>query len=312
MNHKDPYDILGVARNAAPDEIKRTYRRLAKQYHPDRNPGNKDAEKKFKEVQAAYEVLGDPQRRAQYDQFGAGGPRPDFHSWTTPDAPSFEGFDFDFGATGDLSSIFEQFFRRPAPRGRSRRATQAPASRGADLEHTVDLSFEEAVRGTSREIRLAASGREANSERIAFRIPAGVTDGQRIRVKGKGHEGPGGRGDLMIRCRVIPHPYFRRDGDDILLDLPLSLAEACRGAKIEIPTLDGITRLTVPPGTSGGTRLRLRGKGVRGQRSATPGDMYVITRVVVPKELSPHAAKLMDELADELKQTPREKLGWPR
>ncbi len=312
MNHKDPYDILGVSRSASQDEIKRTYRRLAKQHHPDRNPGNKQAETRFKEVQAAYEVLGDPQRRAQYDRFGAGGPRPDFQSWTTAGTSPFEGFDFNFGSAGDLSSIFEQFFRRPAARARSRRAaSRQPPPRGADLEHTVLLSFEEAARGTSREIRLTASGPKANTERIEFRIPAGVADDQRIRVKGKGHDGPGGRGDLMIRCRVEPHRYFRRDGNDILLDLPLSLTEAVRGAKIEIPTLDGVTRVTVPPGTSGGTKLRLRGKGIHAQRSATPGDLYVITRVVVPKELSARADKLLDELADELKQHPREGLGWP-
>ena len=311
MNHKDPYDILGVSRDASQDEVKRTYRRLAKRYHPDRNPGNKDAETKFKEVQAAYEVLGDPTRRAQYDQFGAGGPRPDFHRWTAGGAPPFEGFDFDFGSAGDLSSIFEQFFRRPGRGGRARRASRRPAPRGADLEHTIEVSFDEAARGTSREIRLAAGGSTGGSERIEFRIPAGVANDQRIRVRGKGHEGPGGRGDLMIRCRVRPHPYFRRDGNDILLDLPLSVAEAARGAKIDIPTLDGVTRVTVPPSTSGGTKLRLRGKGIRAQHSTVPGDMYVITRIVVPKETSARAAELLDELADELKQRPREGLGWP-
>jgi curved DNA-binding protein len=312
MDHKDPYEILGVPRSASPDEIKRTYRRLAKQHHPDRNPGNKQAESRFKEVQAAYEVLGDPERRAQYDRFGAGGPRPDFQSWTTAGTSPFEGFDFDFGSAGDLSSIFEQFFRRPAAGGRARRAAaRRPPPRGADLEHTIQLTFEEAVRGTSREIRLTGSGPKAGTERIEVHIPAGVADDQRIRVSGKGHEGPGGRGDLMIRCRVMPHRHFRRDGNDILLDLPLSLAEAVRGAKIEIPTLDGVTRVTVPPGTSGGTKLRLRGKGIHAQRSTTPGDMYVITRVVVPKELSAQAGKLLDELANELKQHPREGLGWP-
>jgi curved DNA-binding protein len=312
MSQKDPYDILGVSRNASQDEIKRAYRRLAKQYHPDRNPGNKNAETQFKEVQAAYEVLGDPKRRAQYDQFGAGGPRPDFQTWTTGGVSPFEGFDFDFASAGDLSSVFEQFFRRSDRGARARRTSRRPAPRGADLDYAVDLSFEEAARGTLREIRLASTSAKAGSERIEFRVPAGVADGQRIRVKGKGHEGPGGRGDLMILCRVKPHLYFRRDGNDILLDLPLSLTEAVRGAKIEIPTLDGITRVTVPPGTSGGTKLRLRGTGIRGQHSPTPGDMYVITRIAVPKDLSPRAAELLDQLADELKQRPRDKLGWPQ
>lgn len=312
MNHKDPYKILGVSRSSSRDEIKRTYRRLAKKYHPDRNPDNKDAETKFKEVQAAYEVLGDPKRRAQYDQFGSGGPRPDFQAWTSGGASPFEGIQFDFGDSGDLSSIFEQFFHRPGSRQRSRRASRRPLSRGANLEHTVELSFEEATRGTSREIRLSTGGPEGKTERIEFHIPAGVADNQRIRVKGKGHEGPGGRGDLMIHCRVKPHPYFRRDGNDILLDLPLSLVEAIRGAKIEIPTLDGITRVTVPSGTSGGTKLRLRGKGIQAQRGSKSGDMYVVTSVVVPKKITPGVSELLDALADELNQNPRQGLGWPQ
>ncbi|MHC4091926.1 MAG: DnaJ domain-containing protein, partial [Planctomycetota bacterium] len=207
MKQKDPYEILGVSRTAAPPEIKRAYRRLAKESHPDRNPGNKAAETRFKEVQAAYEVLGDPERRQQYDRFGAGGPPPDFQTWTTGGPSPFEGVQFDFGG-GDLSSIFEQFFRRPGTRGRSRRAAGRPRPRGADLEHTIDLGFDEAVRGTSREIRLQAAGSNAHTQRIEVRIPAGVADNQRVRVKGKGHEGPGGSGDLMIRCRVRPHPYF--------------------------------------------------------------------------------------------------------
>ncbi len=311
MDHKDPYEILGVPRNASQDEVKRAYRRLAKELHPDRNPGNKAAEAKFKEVQAAYEVLGDPQRRAQYDRFGAGGPTPDFQTWTTGGPSPFEGVDFDFGSIGDLSSIFEQFFRRPGARGRTRRSSQRPAPRGADIEHTIDLSFEEAVRGTSRQIKLSASGGSALSERIEFRVPAGVADGQRVRVKGKGHEGPGGRGDLMIRCRIGPHPFFRRSQNDILLDLPLTVSEAVLGAKIDIPTLDGLTRVTVPPGTSSGTKLRLRGKGVRDQRSGVTGDLYAVTRVVVPKEVSSRGRELLDELTGELNQHPRAGLGWP-
>lgn len=308
MEQKDPYKILGVSRTSSQDEIKRAYRRLAKESHPDRNPGNKAAEARFKEVQAAYEVLGDPERRAQYDRFGAGGPPPDFQTWTTGGAPPFEGVEFDFG--GDLSSIFEQFFRRPGARG-ARRTTRRPRARGADLEHTVDLTFEEAVRGTTRQIRLQAGGPDGRSERIEFRIPAGVADNQRIRVKGKGHAGPGGPGDLMIRCRVHPHRYFRRDGNDILLDLPLSLAEAIGGAKIDIPTLDGITTISVPPGTSGGKKLRLRGKGIATQGGAVQGDMYAVTRLVVPGELSSRARELLGQLADELKQKPRAGLGWP-
>lgn len=311
MEQKDPYEILGVSRTASQDEIKRAYRRLAKQLHPDRNPGDKNAEGEFKKVQAAYEVLGDPERRAQYDRFGAGGPTPDFHTWTTAGPSPFDEVSFDFSSLGDLSSIFEQFFRRPGARGRARRASRRPAPRGADIEHIIDLPFEEAVRGTSRTIRLEASGSGARAENIEFRVPAGVADGQRIRIKGKGQDGPGGRGDLMIRCRLQPHPFFRREGNDILLDLPLSLTEAMLGAKVEIPTLDGPTRLTVPPGTSNGVKLRLRGKGIRDQRRGAVGDMYAVTRVVIPKELSPRARELFEQLARELNQDPRANVNWP-
>jgi DnaJ-class molecular chaperone len=313
MNEKDPYEILGVSRTATQDEIKRAYRRLAKQLHPDRNPGDKTAERKFKEVQAAYEVLGDAERRAQYDRFGAGGPMPDFQTWSAGGPTPFEGVEFDFGDLGDLSSIFEQFFRRPRGRGRrrSRAAAQQPAVRGPDIEHVVDLAFEEAARGARRQIMLQSTVTNAPPERIEFRIPPGVTDNQRVRIAGKGRSGPGGRGDLMIRCRVHPHPYFRRDGYDVLLDLPLSVAEATLGAKIEIPTLDGITRLTVPPGTPSGVKLRLRGKGIHNQRDGTTGDMYAITRVMVPRELSPRARELIEQLDHELDQQPRAGLGWP-
>ena len=312
MNHKDPYEILGVPRNASPDEIKRAYRRHAKELHPDRNPGNKTAEEKFKEVQAAYEVLGDAERRAQYDRFGAGGPTPDFHGWAQAGPSPFEGvnFDFDFGTADDLRSVFEQFFRRPGARRRTRRSAPRVPQRGADLEHTIELSFEEAVRGTRREIQLRTGGPKTRAERIEFRVPAGVTDKQRIRIKGKGQEGRDGRGDLMIQCRVRAHQYFRREGNDILLDLPLSLAEATLGAKVEIPTLDGVTRVTVPPGTSGGMKLRLRGKGIRTERSAAAGDMYVVARVMVTKEVSPGARELIEQLAQELNQDPRAGLGW--
>ena len=309
MNQKNPYEILGVPREASQEEIKRVYRQRAKELHPDRNPGNKSAEQQFKEVQAAYEVLGDPERRAQYDRFGAGGPRPDFANWTTGAGSPFQGVGFDFDSIGDLSSIFEQFFQRPRARPRGRRARRAAPSRGADIEHTIELTFEEAARGTTREVRLQAAGPNAHSERIEFRVPAGVADDQRIRVRGRGQEGRGGRGDLMIRCRIRPHPYFRREGNDILLDLPLTFTEAARGAKIDIPTLDGATRLTIPPGTSSGARLRLRGKGIQPPDGAA-GDQIVDVQVVAPKSLNETQQRILEQLRDALDQDPREQVRW--
>ena len=313
MNRKDPYKILGVSRTASQDQIKRAYRRLAKEHHPDRNPGDQGAEQRFKEVQAAYEVLGDAQRRTQYDRFGAGGPTPEFHTWSTSRGTPFADTDFDFSSLGDLTGIFEQFFSSGSgARGRRRRTASRPRPRGVDIEHAVELSFEEAAGETVREVMLTArGGRAARPERIEFRVPAGVADGQRIRVKGKGQDGPGGRGDLMILCRIRPHPYFRRDGLNVLLDLPLTIREGALGAKVDIPTLDGITRVTVPAGTSGGTKLRLREKGIRDQRTGKTGDMLVAVRIQLPKSMSPKAHKLLDELESELDLRPRADLGWP-
>jgi len=316
MSSKDPYQILGVSRSADADEIKRAYRRLAKQHHPDRNPGNPQAADRFKEVQAAYEVLGDPQRRQQFDQFGAGGPRPDFHHWnshtTQRHAPDTGGFDF--GNLGDLSSIFEQFFSGARMRGQGRgrgrstvSATQA-APPGADLEHHVQVSFEEALHGTTREVVLSAP--EGGSERISFRVPAGVSNGQRIRVRGKGHQGPGGRGDLMITCTVAPHRFFRREGSHLYLDVPLTITEAALGTKISVPTLSGSATVSIPPGTASGAKLRLRGHGVPAKNGASSGDLYVVVKIQPPKDLSPKARELLAALQTELTEQPRATLGW--
>lgn len=315
MARKDPYEILGLARSASQDEIKSAYRKLAKQFHPDRNPGDPSAETRFKEVQAAYEVLGDAQRRAQYDRFGAGGEAPNFRSWGNangggPRPGHYQDVQFDEGSFGDLSSIFEQFFSRGATRSRRSRGAPQPAqSRGQDLEHDLTISFEESLAGTTREIRIDTG--EQRPERIEFRVPAGVEDRQRIRLKGKGQPGLGGRGDLLIRVHVMPHAHFRRDGLNILLDLPLSITEAALGAKVQIPTLDGATRLTVPPGSSTGTKLRLRGKGIRDPRSGESGDLLAVVRVHVPRELSSKARELLEQLQQEIKDDPRAALEWP-
>lgn len=291
MRTKDPYEILGVPRNASQEEIKRAYRRLAKENHPDRNPGNPQAGERFKEVQAAYEVLGDAGRREQFDRFGAGGPPPDFRAWDSVQGGPAGDAGFDFG---DLNSIFEQFFSQSrAGRSPRRRAPARPPARGADLEYEVEITFEESLRGTTRELRLALG---PETERIQFRIPRGVADGQRIRLAGRGHPGPGGRGDLIIHVRVHEHPLFRREGLDLLLDLPLRLSEAALGAKIEIPTLDGPTRLTIPPGTASHTRLRLRGKGVHDERSGRTGDLYVIARIVPPRRVTDEQRTLLERL----------------
>lgn len=315
MQHKDPYDILGVARSASADEIKKAYRRLAKQHHPDRNPGNAAAEKRFKEVQAAYEVLSDPDKRAQYDRFGAGGPAPDFQNWGGPQRHGGQNVHVDIGDLGDLNSIFEQFFSRAGVGGRGgsrarngRRGVAVEEPPGQDLETVVDISFEEAARGCTRQLAL---GGGAATERIEVRIPRGIADGQKVRVRGRGQPGYGGRGDLIITVRVHAHPFFRREGQDIVLEVPLTFAEAALGAKVDIPTLDGSARITIPPGTSSGTRLRIRGKGLHDDRSGVVGDLYAQIRIETPRDLPPRAQELLRELDAEVAQDPRRKLNWP-
>lgn len=303
MPQRDPYDILGVSRNADADEVKRAYRRLAKRYHPDRNPGDKQAAERFKEVQAAYEVLGDPKRRAEYDRFGAGGPRPDFEQWRREGVHSAPGVHFDFGDLGDLSSIFEQFFSRAGAAGVGAaggrvRAQPRPARRGANIEHAVEISLEEAARGARRQIVL--QNETGESERIEFRIPAGVRDGQKIRIAQKGQHGPAGRGDLFITARIRPHPRFRREGLDLYVDVQVPFYEAALGGRVEVPTLSGASVVTVPAGTSGGAKLRLREQGLRDERQKRTGDLYAVVRLSVPRQLSPRARELMQELAAEL------------
>lgn len=306
---KDPYEILGVSRTATPEEIKRAYRRLAKQHHPDHNPQNAAAAgERFKQIQAAYEVLGDPERRAQYDRFGAGGPAPDVRTWAQDGAHAgAEGMPFNFDSFGDLSSIFEQFFSRGSTSFRSGRRSTV---RGADLEHTIEITLEEALRGTVRDVALSTGHAGSEPEHIRFKVPAGVTDGQRIRVRGKGQDGPSGRGDLLIRCRILPHAYLRREGHDLYLDLPLTFTEAALGTQIEIPTLAGRSVLKVPPGTSSGTRLRLRGAGVRDPHSGRTGDLYAVVKIHAPKALTERARELLHALEKELSERPREGPHW--
>lgn len=310
-HHEDPYELLGVSRTASADEIKRAYRRLAKDFHPDRNPGDKAAEQRFKKVQAAYEVLSDPERRAQYDQFGAGGPPPEFRNWSSGSSHSpFGDVSFNVGSMGDLTSIFEQFFSR-GPRGASgRRRAARPRSADLDVEQEVTFSFDEAAHGATRELLIHSPDGNGRGEHVQFKAPAGVSDGQRIRLRGKGAPSPQGRGDLLIRVRIAPHPYFRREGLDVLMDLPLTVHEAVLGAKVAIPTLSGPAELTIPSGASSGAKLRLRGKGIHDERRGVVGDMYAVIKIVLPKQLSIETKERLKELTELGDFNPRADLGW--
>ncbi len=326
MAKRDYYDVLGVSRGATDAEIKRAYRRLAKQYHPDRNKGSPDAEAKFKEVQEAYDFLSDPEKRTQYDQFGhvgpgsfnqGGGAHPGGSrtwTWSGGGDQSFDFGDlmdmFDFGAVGGArgsraGSPFGQFFSRKADSSQ-RAGTAAPPP--SDVEHEIPLTFEEAVRGTTLELRLEGKGRGA--ERISVRVPPGVHDGQRIRVRGKGRPGTSGRAasDLYVVCRVQPHTYFMRYDQDIYLNVPVTIMEATLGAKVDLPTIDGTRTVTIPPGTASGTRLRLAGLGVPDPKGGNRGNQYVVIKIVPPKRLTEEQRKLVEKLAQSGVESPRDGL----
>ncbi len=335
----DYYRVLGVERSADAAEIKKAYRKLARKFHPDVNPDNPDAEKKFKEIQEAYSILSDADKRKQFDTFGhvEGGGDPGFDpfrragsSWQ--DAGGFR-VDFGQGGTGaggfqDLGDLFGDLFggRRSARTGRR-------PQKGADQELEVEIAFADAVRGTSvtipvqRQIRCSECGGQGNTggrvcprchgsgvlvstERLRVKIPEGVADGQRVRVSGKGAEGRegGGPGDLFVRARVRGHRFFKREGDDIHTTVPVTFAEAYRGAEIEVGTVHGPVRAKVPPGTNSGKTFRLRGKGVRNTKTRAFGDHLYTVQIVVPKVMSPAGEKTAREVADLYQNNPRAEL----
>jgi curved DNA-binding protein len=305
MRPKDYYQILEVGRNATEKDIKKAYRRLARKYHPDVNPGNKEAEHKFKEISEAYEVLSDKDKRAQYDQFGhlgdnwrrarQGGPGPGGFTYQTVDFdPTAEQAGF-----GDL---FEMFFGAGPGRTRGR----APAAmRGEDLRQEVDITLEEAAQGTQRSI--VVTTREGRQKRLDVKIPPGVRDGSKIRVAGEGAPGMAGGppGDLYVIPRIRPHRQFERKGDDLHMEVPIPYTEAALGAQIEVPTLWGKVTVTVPPGSSGGRILRLGELGMPRLRGSGRGDLFVKLRLTVPKALKGEERGLLERLQQLHRENPR-------
>ncbi len=317
-NGTDHYKALGVSRSASADEIKRAYRRLAKKYHPDRNPGDLTAASKFKEVQRAYEVLSDQDKRAQYDQFGEAGvgqwstdPRGQkVYQWGTGSTiriDEVEDLLSAFGGSGH-ANVFDQLFGG----GGRKRQTRTP-QRGADVEQPVSLSLERAASGTTVTVRCPtqASGK---AQTLEVKIPAGVADGQKIRLKGRGRPGKQGGppGDLLLNCSIQPHPYFSRMGSDLHVEVPVSLHEAALGARIEVPSLDGLTTVTLPPGTPSGTKLRLAGRGFIKRGGDGRGDQYVLIRIVPPSNLSEEQKQLLQRLKDDMNDNPRRQCPWWR
>jgi molecular chaperone DnaJ len=353
------YEILGVAKGASADEIKKAYRKLARQYHPDKNPGDKKAEERFKEVQAAYDVLSDPEKRKAYDDYGSPDGRVRF-------GPGGQGVTFDFGEFGDLSDLLGGLFG-----GRGRGARQERGRRGTDAEVEVSLSFEDSLKGVETTLPVSlesschacggsgarpgtapttcpqcggrgvvsesqglfalsspcprcrgngaviedpcptcrGSGRERRTRRFKVKIPAGVKDGTRIRLRGKGEAGFGGgpAGDLYVVTRVEPSQLYRRRSDaDLEIDVPVTFAEAALGATVEVPTPDGPVSLKVPSGTEDGKLLRIRGRGAPRLKGSGRGDLIARVHLTVPKKLSKAEKEAIEKLQQVSREDPRE------
>jgi len=320
MMDDDYYKILGLNRNASEAEIQSAYRMLARKYHPDVNQDDKTAKQKFQQIQKAYDVLKNPKKREMYDRYGSafesmGEGGPGGAAWRThAGGPAgFEGFDVSqlFGGGGagfetSFGDVFKQF--TGAGGGRARRGPQR-AARGADIRHELRIPFNTSV--TGGEVRLSIQRPQGQVEEITVKIPAGIEDGKTIRLRGQG-ERPnrgGAPGDILITVRVTSHPSYRRRGRDLEVDVPVSLAEAALGAKVDVPTPKGVISLTVPPGTSSGKRLRVKGHGVAAPGSPA-GDLYAEIHIVLPASLDEPSRDLIRQLDRQLKQDPRRGLTW--
>jgi curved DNA-binding protein len=335
---RDYYEVLGVGRGASTDEIKTAYRKLARKFHPDLNPGDKAAEERFKELQEAYDVLSDEENRKLFDKYGenwravkqgGGPPPPGWEGAHTTRGPQGGGFDFsgfDFGGGAEGFDIFEEMFGRAQG---GRRRGRRPA-RGEDVEAQLELSLEEAHRGVRRTLRMqvaeicptcngtgvvkddktcetcGGAGQVLKPKTLEVNIPAGVRDGSTVRLAGQGGAGLNGQqpGDLYLHIRLRPHPVFTVKSDDLEIELPIAPWEAVLGTRVEVPTIDGKVELTIPPGAQSGQRLRLRGQGLNKRRGGR-GDEYVRLKIVVPKEITAEERRLWEELRQVSRFDPR-------
>jgi curved DNA-binding protein len=310
---RDLYEILGVSRTASAEEIKRQYRKLAKRYHPDVNPGNKQAEERFKEITAASEVLSDPKRRRLYDEFGPDSLRTGFdekkaeayRQWRRQGPSEAGGLPFDFGdfqqvdlgggfGTFDFGSIFGDLFGA----GRGRGSGPGPIP-GRSAESEIAVGLREAVLGGERDLRV-------DGRTLRVRIPPGVTEGSQIRLAGQGGPGAfgGHAGDLYLRVHLEEHPLVRREGKDLFIDLPVTVPEAVEGAEVTLPTFEGPVRLRLPAGAQAGTKLRLRGKGLPDLKGGPRGDLHAVVKIVLPEPSDP-LRRAVEPLARLYKGDPR-------
>ena len=298
MASTDYYKALGVDKKASPDDIKKAFRKLAVKYHPDRNPDDKTAEDKFKEINEAYAVLSDPKKKDEYDTYGSSG----FHKQYSQE-DIFRGFDFgnaykDMGAGGG-EDIFSRLFGGAFGGGRGqggRGGFRAGPQKGGDLEMEIDVSFRDAVMGAEKAVAFRRNGKR---EELRVKVPAGVDNGSKIRITGKGGQGEGGGpdGDLFLITRVLPDPVFIRDGGDLVVERPIPFSAACLGTSLDVPTLEGDKRIKVPAGIQPGTKIRLKGFGVKALGSNAKGDLYVKISLHVPEALSAEQQRLVEELA---------------
>ena len=325
MPKKDYYDILGISKNATEKDIKQTYRRLARRYHPDVNPGDKTAEAKFKEMNAAYEVLSDKDKRQKYDKYGdnwqhadqmeeAARQQSQYQRYTTGDGANYQ-----FGGDiGGMDSLFDELFGGQRGRGGSRRSR---VSRGGDLETNVEVTLEEAFSGTTRMVDLQGeqpcaacqgtgeiqgvtcsacrgAGVASNVSRLEVKIPPGVATGSRVRISGKGRpgNGGGGNGDLYLNVTVRPHAVFERHGDDLSAGIPVPLTVAALGGEVQVPTLKGKVALKIPPETQNGRIFRLAGQGMPHLGRSGSGDLKAKVNVVIPTKLTEKEKELFRQL----------------
>lgn len=308
--------MLGVSRQATPDELKKAFRKLAMKYHPDKNPNDKAAEDRFKEVNEAYDILSDPKKKQMYDQFGhaafqGGGPGPGSHGGPNPfrGFEGFQGFDPRQGGP-DFQDMFSDFFgeffsgENTQPGGR-RGARQE--TRGADLRYTLNVTLEEAATGAEKRINFVRhrAGRE-DSAKLSITIPAGVKAGQRLKLRGEGDAPPSGGkpGDLYVIVNFQDHPLFKRKDNDVLLELPISFVDALLGVQIEVPTLTGKAMLNIPAGTHPGQIFRLKGKGFPDIGGYAPGDMLIKIVVDVPNNITAEDREALEKLRKTSSNTP--------
>ena len=328
---EDLYQVLGVNRDADKKELQKAYRKLARKYHPDMNQDDPKAQKQFKRIQEAYDVLSDEQKRAAYDRYGSDFEKIRSGGWQ-PGAggaggASFEGLDLEQifgaagrgggGAPGGFENGFNDFFEQIlgggrgagfGPRGGAAgaRGRSAPPPRGANLRHELSIPFKTAVLGGKQELYVSRGGKQ---EKISVTIPPGVSEGQKIRLREQGHPGAGGPGDLILIVQVDDHPFYKRNGNQLEVKLPVTVREAALGAKVDVPTPRGTLTLSVPPGTSGGKRLRLKGQGIT-PSNGQAGDLLVEIQIQLPASVNEQAADLIRQFDEAQPLSPRENLSF--